>query len=254
MRGVCKMGDLKIIYEDNHLIAVIKEPGILSQPDGRDVPDILTIVRNYIKERYNKPGKVYLALLHRLDMPVSGIMIFAKTSKAAKRMNEQIQKGGMEKRYLAVVTGRPGKPSGMLEGYILKDEGSNMSRMCSPREPGAKYAALEYAIVSENGRFSLLEIRLITGRSHQIRVQMADMGNPIAGDRKYGTDESHSTPALFAWALAFRHPVTKEETRLSYLPPGEGVFSLFALEEMIYDETAGSFKIRDRKDNRKGTG
>jgi 23S rRNA pseudouridine1911/1915/1917 synthase len=243
------MGDLNIIYEDNHLIAVIKEPGVLSQSDGRAVPDLLTIVRNHIKDKYKKPGKVYLALLHRLDMPVSGIMVFAKTSKAAKRMNEQIRRGGMEKRYLAVVTGRPKEPLGRLEGFILKDAENNKSRMCSSEEPGAKYAALEYSLVSESECFSLLDIRLITGRSHQIRVQMADMGNPIAGDRKYGSDKSHHTTALFAWALVFKHPVTKEEIRLAYYPRREGIFNKFKYEELIDYETAGSFKIRDREDH-----
>ena len=246
------MGDLKIIYEDNHLIAVIKEPGVLSQSDGRALPDILSIVKKYIKERYNKPGEVYLALLHRLDMPVSGIMVFARTSKAAKRMNEQIRKGEMEKRYLAVVTGRPKETSCLLEGFICKDPVNNISRMCSREEPGAKYAALEFTLLSQSGQFSLLDIRLITGRSHQIRVQLADMGNPVAGDRKYGSDESHNTAALFARALTFKHPVTKEEIRLTCLPEREGVFSKFKYEELIDDETAGSFKIWDREDNRKG--
>ena len=227
------MGDLKIIYEDNHLIAAEKYPGILSQADGKDPTDMLSEVKAYIKDKYSKPGDVYLGLLHRLDKPVGGVMVFARTTKSAARLNEQMKKKEIVKEYYAVVNGSPAEEKGTLEGYISKDQETNISSMCEEDGERARYASLSYETVAEIEGYSLLRVRLLTGRSHQIRVQLAAMGNPIVGDRKYGFDESHHTVALWAYMINLLHPVKKERMRFVSLPEKAGIWNKFEIGDHL---------------------
>jgi 23S rRNA pseudouridine1911/1915/1917 synthase len=227
------MGDLKIIYEDNQIIVVEKYPGILSQADGKDPNDLLSEVKKYIKVKYSKPGDVYLGLLHRLDKPVGGVMVFARTTKAAGRLNDQMKKKEIIKEYFAVVNGTPPADEGILEGYIYKDTQTNISALCEKDRDGAKFASLSYETVSQAEGYSLLRVRLMTGRSHQIRVQLAGMGNPVVGDRKYGTDDSHHTAALWAYRISLIHPVTKEIMQFISLPEKIGIWNKFEYGDLM---------------------
>jgi 23S rRNA pseudouridine1911/1915/1917 synthase len=227
------MGDLKIIYEDNQIIVVEKYPGILSQADGKDQDDLLSEVKKYIKVKYSKPGDVYLGLLHRLDKPVGGVMVFARTTKAAGRLNDQMKKKEIIKEYFAVVNGTPPAERGILEGYICKDVQTNISVLCDKDREGAKFASLSYEAVSQAEGYSLLRVRLMTGRSHQIRVQLAGMGNPVVGDRKYGTDDSHHTAALWACRISLIHPVTKEMMQFVSLPEKTGIWNKFEYGDLM---------------------
>lgn len=208
---------VKILYEDNHLIVAVKPAGVLSQSDGSDAPDMLTILKAYIKDKYSKPGEVYLGLVHRLDRPVSGVMVFARTSKAASRLSEQIRTRRVEKLYRAVVQGRL-EGTGSLENYILKDPSVNKVTVYDREVPGAKHAVLEYRSVRASDDMSLIEIRLGTGRAHQIRAQFANAGHPLLGDRRYGnTVLRDGDICLQSFKLAFDHP-TKGE-RMSFEIP-----------------------------------
>lgn len=208
---------VKILYEDNHLIVAVKPAGVLSQSDGSDAPDMLTILKAYIKDKYSKPGEVYLGLVHRLDRPVSGVMVFARTSKAASRLSEQIRTRRVEKLYRAVVQGRL-EGTGSLENYILKDPSANKVTVYDREVPGAKHAVLEYRSVRASDDLSLIEIRLGTGRAHQIRAQFANAGHPLLGDRRYGnTVLRDGDICLQSFKLAFDHP-TKGE-RMSFEIP-----------------------------------
>ena len=175
------MQDLKIIYEDNHIIVVEKKPNIPSQADKTGDIDMLTIVKQYIKEKYQKPGNVYLGLVHRLDRPVGGIMIFAKTSKAASRLSDEVRTKVFKKKYLSRVDGKFEKEEGTLEDYLYKDERNNISKVVKKEKKNAKYAKLDYKVLAydERNKISLVEINLHTGRHHQIRVQLASRGHSI---------------------------------------------------------------------------
>ena len=211
---------VKILYEDNHLIVAVKPAGVLSQGDGSDAPDMLTILKAYIKDKYSKPGEVYLGLVHRLDRPVSGVMVFARTSKAASRLSEQIRTRRVEKLYRAVVQGRL-EGTGSLENYILKDPSANKVTVYDREVPGAKHAVLEYRSVRASDDRSLIEIRLGTGRAHQIRAQFANAGHPLLGDRRYGnTVLWDGDICLQSFKLAFDHP-TKGERMTFEIPSPE---------------------------------
>ena len=203
------MNKLKILYEDNHIIVVFKEANILSQADDTRDKDLLTIVKQYIKEKYNKPGNVYLGLVHRLDRPVSGIMVFAKTSKASKRLGEQIRNRTMKKTYLAVVNGLLTKNKGKFCDYLVKLNNGNT--ITTTKDKG-KESILYYEVLAKDfkNNTTLVKINLETGRHHQIRVQFASRGYYLCGDQRYGKQDK--TPiALCAYKLEFRHPVTKEK-------------------------------------------
>ena len=201
---------IRILYEDNHLIVCIKPAGVLSQSDGSDAPDMLTILKRYIKVKYEKPGEVYLGLVHRLDRPVSGVMVFARTSKAASRLSEQIRSRKMEKLYRCVVNGIL-EGSGRLENYISKDEGKNIVIVSDNEKPGFKASYLDYRAVSSKDGLTLAEVKLGTGRSHQIRAQMAHFGYPLVGDQKYGQKDNRCKDiALESFKLSFEHPVKRE--------------------------------------------
>ena len=201
---------VNVLYEDNHIIVAVKPAGVLSQSDGSNAPDMLTILKAYIKEKYEKPGDVYLGLVHRLDRPVSGVMVFARTSKAASRLSDQIRTNKVEKLYRCVVRGVL-ESSGHLENYISKDENRNIATVIDSEKPGYKVCFLDYKPVMSREGLTLTEIKLGTGRSHQIRAQMSHFGYPLIGDQKYGKkDNLAKDVALQSFKLSFEHPVKRE--------------------------------------------
>ena len=222
------MQNLKILFEDNHIIVVEKTPNIPSQSDKTGDIDMLTVVKQYIKEKYNKPGNVYLGLVHRLDRPVGGIMIFAKTSKAASRLSDEVREKVFKKKYLAVVDGKIEKTKGSLENYLYKDERNNISKVVNKDKKNAKLAKLDYEVLfyDEVKNLSLLKINLHTGRHHQIRVQLSNFGHSIFGDQKYGTRGTGKQIALWAYELTIMHPITKEEMTFIDLPEKVGTWSI----------------------------
>ena len=222
------MQSLKVIYEDNHIIVVEKIPNIPSQSDKTGDMDMLTLVKQYLKEKYQKPGNVYVGLIHRLDRPVGGVMIFAKTSKAASRLSNQVREKVFQKVYLAVVDGRPEKDKGILEDYLYKDERNNMSRVVRENKKNAKYAKLEYEVLyyHQLKNLSLVKVHLYTGRHHQIRVQLANSGHSIFGDNKYGTRGKGKQIALWAYQLTIEHPITKETLQFVDLPEKIGTWCI----------------------------
>jgi 23S rRNA pseudouridine1911/1915/1917 synthase len=203
---------LQVLYEDNHLIAVNKPAGILTQPDKTGDPSLMDEVKYILKNKYEKPGNVFLGLLHRLDRNVSGIVLFAKTSKGAARLSEQIRKREFIKTYTARVEGVPEPASNTLIDYLLKDEENNFVSIVSEITPGAQRAELSYETLSTDGKFSILRIKLGTGRTHQIRVQLSDIGCPIVGDKKYGSsiELPERAIALTATELTFKTATTDE--------------------------------------------
>ena len=181
--------ELIILYEDNHIIVVLKPQNTACCPDESKDDNLLDCVKRYIKTTYEKPGNVFTGLVHRLDRPTGGVMVFAKTSKAAARLSEQMKTGGFEKRYFAVLCGSPSKKKATLENYLKKHSLNNMVYVCTQTEEGAKFASLDYEIKEEACGLSLAEINLNTGRTHQIRAHMAFIGCPVLGDEKYGDRE-----------------------------------------------------------------
>lgn len=222
------MENLKVLFEDNHIIVVEKKPNIPSQADKTGDIDMLTLIKDYIKEKYNKPGNVYLGLVHRLDRPVGGVMVFAKTSKAASRLSEEVRNKTFEKKYLAVVDGKFDKDEGTLEDYLYKDERNNMSKVVNSTKKNAKFAKLDYKelVYDEVKNLSLLKINLHTGRHHQIRVQLSSAKHSIFGDQKYGSRGQGKQIALWAYELKIVHPITKEEMIFKDLPESIGTWSI----------------------------
>ncbi|MCF0124508.1 MAG: RluA family pseudouridine synthase [Clostridia bacterium] len=222
------MQELKIIYEDNHIIVVEKKPNVPSQEDKTGDIDMLTLVKKYIKEKYNKPGNVYIGLVHRLDRPVGGVMIFAKTSKAASRLSNQVREKIFEKRYLAVVDGKFDVEKGSIENYLYKDERNNISKVVNKEKKNAKPAKLDYKVIKYNEvkDLSLVEINLHTGRHHQIRVQLSDFGHSIFGDQKYGKRGQGKQIALWAYKLTIQHPITNEKLTFEDLPEKVGTWCI----------------------------
>ena len=204
---------MQILYEDNHIIVVIKECNIPVQEDNSKDLDMLTMIKQYIKEKYNKPGNVYLGLVHRLDRPVGGVMVFAKTSKAASRLSEQIRNKSIEKRYIAL-THNHTKEHEILKDKLLKNEKTNTSKI----DEKGKYAILEYNLIEYRNNMSLIDINLLTGRHHQIRVQLSHHGYPIYGDQRYGIDKEGTQIHLWAYKLKFKHPVKDEIMEFTYYP------------------------------------
>ncbi|MCR4703212.1 MAG: RluA family pseudouridine synthase [Saccharofermentans sp.] len=219
---------VNVIYEDNHIIVAIKPAGVLSQSDGSVSPDMLTVLKAYIKEKYDKPGDVYLGLVHRLDRPVSGVMVFARTSKAASRLSEQIRSNKIEKIYRCVVSGVLER-SGRLENYLCKDENRNMVTVSDTMKPGFKPCFLDYKPIAVRDGLTLAEVKLGTGRPHQIRAQMSHSGYPLLGDQKYGEkDNKCKDVALQAFRLSFEHPVKHEILSFEAPFPSGYPWSLFA--------------------------
>ena len=215
------MKELKIIYEDNHIIVVLKPQNVLTQGDETGDESLLDMVKAYIKETYKKEGNVYTGLVHRLDRPTGGVMVFAKTSKAASRLTEQLKNKEFSKKYLAVVVGTPKYKSSRLEHFLQKDEKNNIVKVCPRGVEGAKQAILEYTTIQTVDKVSLVDVKILTGRSHQIRVQMSEIKTPVFGDVKYGGDtlaKGHNL-ALWAYELSFVHPTTKKPMLFKCLPP-----------------------------------
>lgn len=198
--------NLEVLYEDNHIIVVVKPINILSQSDNTKDIDMLNIIKNYIKEKYNKPANVYLGLVHRLDRPTGGVMVFARTSKSASRLSKQIKEGSLKKTYLAVVPNFNLKKGTFID-YLEKDKNNNS--IITSKEKG-KYAKLNFETITKKNNNALVKIDLLTGRHHQIRVQFSSRGYPLYGDQRYGKMDKKQL-ALFAYKLEFIHPVTKEK-------------------------------------------
>lgn len=214
------MNKLDILYEDNHIIVVQKPQNILSQGDETGDKSLLDMVKEYIKEKYNKPGNVYVGLVHRLDRPTGGIMVFAKTSKAAERLSQQLKNKEFSKNYFAVVIGTPKYKSSRLEHFLKKDEKENKVSVCPRGVDGAKQAILEYKTINSQKGLSLLDVIILTGRSHQIRVQLSQIGNHLFGDQKYGINMPAGVNlALWAYKLSFIHPTTKKQMVFKSMPP-----------------------------------
>ncbi|MGM8214617.1 RluA family pseudouridine synthase [Bacillaceae bacterium W0354] len=213
--------NVPILYEDNHLLVVAKPVNIPVQGDSSGDEDLLSFLKNDLKKRYNKPGQVYLALVHRLDRPVGGVMVFAKTSKAASRLSDLIRKNELEKQYLAITKGKPNENKGQLVDYLVKNRTENIVHTTHANTPKAKKAVLDYEVIESNHELSLLKIQLHTGRPHQIRVQLSSRDCPIYGDQKYGkhVNKPGQQIALWSYELAFKHPSKDEEVRISSLPP-----------------------------------
>ncbi len=215
------MTPLEILFEDNHLLAINKVPGVLVQGDETgDIPLVET-AKQYIKSKYNKPGEVYLGVVHRLDRPVSGVVVFARTSKALSRMNELFRDRKTEKVYWAVTDAAPPAREGDLVHWLKKDEKKNKTTAYSRDTPGTLKAELGYTLIGTSGGKYLLEVRPITGRSHQIRVQLSAIGCTIIGDLKYGSgvQTGDGSIALHARRLTFIHPVRKEPITVTAAPP-----------------------------------
>ena len=218
-----KVNDLKVLYEDNHIIVVVKPCNVLSQGDATGDEDLLTIVKRYIKEKYNKPGNVYLGLVHRLDRPVGGIMVFARSSKAASRLTDMIKNHDFTKKYLAVVNGKFKEKEGTFEDYLLKQENGNT--IVTTKDKGKK-SVLNYKVLEEYEDYSLVEVELLTGRHHQIRVQFASRNHSLYGDQRYGKMDNKQI-ALWAYKLEFVHPVKKELVSFSCFPNKVDIWAKF---------------------------
>lgn len=229
------MEDLIVLYEDNHVIVVLKPQNMPSCEDESKDPDLLSAVKEYVRTAYNKTGNVYIGLVHRLDRPTGGVMVFAKSSKAAARLSEQMKSGDFEKRYLAVLVDAPKEQSGTLKNYLKKNPINNMVYVATATTAGAKYAELDYRILQTENSLSLAEICLHTGRSHQIRVQMSSINCPLYGDMRYGGEKAvKGRLALWAYHLAFTHPVSKERLVFRAQPPKENYpWSLFDTESAV---------------------
>lgn len=217
---------LHVIYEDNHILVVEKPVNVPSQEDKTGDMDMITLIKNYLKEKYHKPGNVYVGLVHRLDRPVGGIMIFAKTSKAASRLSESIRTKAFQKTYLAVVQGELEKEA-VLEDYLWKNEALNKSMVVSKDKHNAKLARLHYQVLETTTNLSLVKIQLETGRHHQIRVQFASRGNSLYGDQKYGSGPKGEQIALWAYQIQFQHPVKGETMTFVCNPKPVGIWGEF---------------------------
>lgn len=222
---------LNVLYEDNHLLVVEKPRNMPVQEDASKDPDLLNAAKQFLIEKYNKPGDAFLGLVHRLDRPVGGVMLFAKTSKAASRISNEIRLNRFNRNYLTIVRGIPKKPKGRLTDYLLKDKRENISSVVNPSTKNAKKAVLDYELIAANTKedLSLLYIQLQTGRSHQIRVQLAHLGHPIYGDQKYGQKVNVPGEQIALWAsdLEVKHPTKDEKVKVECKPPKEYPWNLF---------------------------
>ena len=240
--------DLNILFEDNHILVVVKPQGVPSQEDRSGDPDMVNLLKQYLKEKYNKPGDAYLGLVHRLDRPTGGVMVFAKTSKAAERLNEQKENGNFEKKYLCIVEGEIINKHGELKNSLKQYKDNESIKVVPVAEEGAKEAVLEYNLWDIKNHFSLLQIFLETGRKHQIRVQMATIGHPIVGDYRYGNASKYKMKlplCLWAYELKFAHPISKKPMVFRVYPPEETPWTLFNINNFLSINMKNT--IRDEK-------
>ncbi|WP_034257869.1 RluA family pseudouridine synthase [Altibacter lentus] len=219
--------NLQVLYEDNHLIVINKRPGDIVQGDKTGDMPLSEVVKEYIAEKYNKPGAVYLGVVHRLDRPTSGIVVFARTSKALTRLNKLFSERETEKTYWAIVKNIPAKPEGTLTHYLKRNPKQNKSYAHEKKVPDSKKAVLHYKVKKALQNYYLLEIDLETGRHHQIRSQLSGIGTPIKGDLKYGFDRSNKDGSihLHSRKLNFVHPVQKEEVSFVAPPPDDPIWN-----------------------------
>lgn len=224
-----------ILHEDNHVLVVVKPFNLSSQADKSGDPDLLSLLKEYLVTTYNKPGEAYLGLVHRLDRPTGGIMVFAKTSKAAARLSAQFKEGAVTKKYLAVTVGTPPEDGAVLVHYLKKNSITNVVSIVPQATVGAKRAELSYKLLQKSGSVSLMDISLMTGRPHQIRVQMNFIKCPVFGDVRYGGDIAKGyNLALFAYKLEFEHPVTKQKMIfIAYPPETEEPWKRFDVERHL---------------------
>lgn len=227
--------EIPVLYEDNHLLVVVKPPNMVVQADDTGDLDILNALKQYIGEKYNKPGAVYLGLVHRLDRPVGGVMVFARTSKAASRLSEQFAAHHAGKTYLAVAQGAINAEARLVD-YLKKDSKTGMVRAVGKDTPGAKQAILTTTPLSQKNGNTLVRVQLETGRAHQIRVQHQHMGHPLWGDARYGGGKPGQQIALWAYRLMLTHPTQKTEMTFTCLPPQKGVWQDFSEEICSMDD------------------
>ena len=222
------MEKLNVLYEDNHIIVVEKIINIPSQGDKTGDIDMLSIIKDYIKQKFSKPGNVYLGLVHRLDRPVGGVMVFAKTSKAAARLSEQVRNNTFQKSYLVIANGKMSKENETLEDYLLKNEKNNMSKVVQEGTKNSKLAILDYKVLKFDSELNLsvLKVNLHTGRHHQIRVQLSSRNHSIYGDQKYGGRGHGKQICLWAYKLSFEHPISKEKMTFQVLPQKIGSWKI----------------------------
>lgn len=220
---------IKVIYEDNHLLVVEKPVNVLSQGDDTNDKDMVNLLKDYIKVKYNKPGNVFIGLVHRLDRPVGGIMVFAKTSKAASRLSEQVRNKSFKKTYRAVLNGNMRKDNDTLKDYLYKNKKTNMVSVVNKNHKDAKDAELSYETIAKNEKFSMVQVDLKTGRPHQIRVQFSSRKHPLFGDQRYGQDVNKKGDqiALWSYKIEITHPTTKEKMEFICEPPNKYPWNLF---------------------------
>lgn len=221
---------MQVLYEDNHIIIVSKQAGEIVQGDKTgDVP-LSEMVASYLKQKYSKPGNVFVGVTHRLDRPVSGVVVFAKTGKALSRLNGMFRDGKVERRYLAIVKEPPQQIEGKLIGWLIKNEKQNRSYSYDHEIPGSKRAVLRYRLVADSDNYYLLEIELETGRHHQIRCQLSKIGSPIKGDLKYGADRSNpdGSISLHAYKVVFEHPVSHKTISVNAPLPDDNLWRSFS--------------------------
>lgn len=203
---------MEVLYEDNHIIVVNKHPGEIVQGDKTGDEPLSEVVKRYLKEKYNKPGNVFCGVVHRIDRPVGGVVVFAKTSKALSRLNDMLRKGEIHKTYWALVEGKPNQEEATLRDFLVSDGRINKTFVSQSGADGSKESVLKYKMLATGDRYSVLEVNLLTGRKHQIRCQLSSIGHPIKGDLKYGAKRSNKDGgiSLLARHIEFVHPVSKE--------------------------------------------
>ena len=221
---------MQVIYEDNHIIIVNKSSSEIVQGDKTGDTPLAETVKEYIKEKYHKPGNVFLGVVHRLDRPVSGLVVFARTSKALTRLNEMFRTGNVHKTYRAITGNQPPSNDATLEHWLVRNEQQNKSYAYDREKAGAKKAVLDYRLIGESDRYYLLEVNLHTGRHHQIRCQLSKMGCPIKGDLKYGAPRSNKNGSisLHAYRISFTHPVSQQEINVTAPYPDDDIWNCFA--------------------------
>src|SRR5574344_389495 len=224
---------MQVLYEDNHIIIVNKQSGEIVQGDKTGDTPLSDTVKDYIKEKYQKPGNVFLGVVHRLDRPVSGIVVFARTSKALARLNEMFRNGDGQKTYWAITKNTPAQPEGTLENWVVRNEKQNKSYAYDHEVPQSKKALLKYKVIGHNDNYALIEVQLMTGRHHQIRCQLATMGCPIKGDLKYGAKRSNpdGSISLMARRVSFAHPVSKQLITVEAPLPEDSLWRTFIISQ-----------------------
>ena len=223
---------MRVVYEDNHVIIVHKESGEIVQGDKTGDKPLSETVKDYIRDKYHKPGNVFLGVVHRLDRPVAGLVVFARTSKALSRLNDMFRNGEVHKTYRAITRNKPAEDEGTLVNWIVRNEKQNKSYVYDKEVPGAKRAELKYRVIAHTENYHLLEVHLLTGRHHQIRCQLAHMGCAIKGDLKYGAPRSNpdGSISLLSREVAFIHPVSKKEIKAESLIPDDRLWRDIAEE------------------------